>query len=180
MHWQSCLKVSRKYKSSNYACWGNSMKVLIDLEQWFVQLCITVQCEGLWWLDSDSDLLFSLFCGRLFIPTHSRIHKMMSRKYRRKNEDKLWSGPSCRKASVVETDEVYQSGVIINAFSKSMSTKPLSVSEFSLIGFISDVRVHKIMIISLIATAGNQKPYLSTLWDRHQEKNCSLKIWGSG
>lgn len=25
MHWQSCLKVSRKYKSSNYSYWGNSM-----------------------------------------------------------------------------------------------------------------------------------------------------------
>lgn len=38
-----------------------------------------------------------------------------------------------------------------------MSTEPLSVSEFPLIGFIRDVRVHKIMIISLIETAGNQK-----------------------
>ena len=35
---------------------------------------------------------------------------------RRKNEDKLLCGPSCRKAYVVERDEVYQSGVITNDF----------------------------------------------------------------
>lgn len=40
-----------------------------------------------------------------------------------------------------------------------MSAKPLSVSEFPLIEFIRDVRVHKIMIISLIETARNGKPY---------------------
>lgn len=73
----------------------------------------------------------------------------------------VWA--SCKKTSVFETDKVYQSGIIIDAFLKSMSTKPLSVSEFSLIGFIRDVRVHKIMINSLIETAGNQKPYFSTL-----------------
>lgn len=73
----------------------------------------------------------------------------------------VWA--SCKKVSVFETDKVYRSGIIINPFFKSMSTKALSVSEFSLIGFITDVRVHKIMINSLIETAGNQKPYLSTL-----------------
>lgn len=39
-----------------------------------------------------------------------------------KNEDKLWCGLYSGKASAVETDEVYWSGVIINAISKSMST----------------------------------------------------------
>lgn len=72
-------------------------------------------------------------------------------------------GPSGGKASGFEAHKVYQSGVIINAFLKSMSTKPRSVSEFSLIRFISDVRVHKIMIIALIETARNQNPYLCTL-----------------
>lgn len=76
---------------------------------------------------------------------------------------KINYGINYSKVSVVETDGVYKSGVIINTFLKLMSTKPLSVSEFSLIRFIRDVRVHKIMIISLIETAGNQNPYSSTL-----------------
>lgn len=33
-----------------------------------------------------------------------------------KNEDKLLCGPSCRRAYVVERDEIYQSGVITNDF----------------------------------------------------------------
>lgn len=35
-----------------------------------------------------------------------------------KNESKLLCGPSCRRAYVVERDEVYQSGVITNDFFK--------------------------------------------------------------
>ena len=43
---------------------------------------------------------------------------------------------------LLETDKIYQSGVIINAFlKKKMSTKPRFVSESSLIKFIRDVRV---------------------------------------
>lgn len=88
---------------------------------------------------------------------------MVGRKYRGKTIGNLWCGLSGRKVSAVGTDEVSQSGVIITAFLKSMSTKLLSVSEVSLIRLIQDVRVHKIMIIPLIETAGNEKPYFSTL-----------------
>ena len=57
-----------------------------------------------------------MFCGRLVISAHSGMHGLMGREYRRKNEDKLSCGPPCRRAYVVERDEVYQSGVITNVF----------------------------------------------------------------
>lgn len=48
------------------------------------------------------------------------------------------------------------------------------VSEFLLIEFIRNVGVHKIMIISLIETARNQKPYLSDSDIRGKKKQKRL------
>lgn len=179
MHWQSCLKVSRKCKSSNYSYWGNSMEVLIDFEWWFVQLLISATCEPLITWFSLESAVFSLWFVEdyFFLHTQEYIGWWVANPGEKM---KINYGINYSKVSVLETDGVYQSGVIINTFLKLMSTKPLSVSEFSLVRFIRDVRVHKIMIISLIETARNQNPYSSTLWHRHQGENCSLKIWRRG